>query len=220
MQTTLKEALAAYQAKSIANKTDEQNAIMANATQELIEANIAANALKVGDTIPAFTLPNVKGTNTSSDELLAKGPLVISFYRGGWCPYCNMELRALQQLLPDFEQTGAQLVAISPQTPDNSLNTQEKNKLAFEVLSDVGNNITRSFGLVFTMPADLQNLYDHFGLDLPKHNGDRTFELPMPATYVVDKNGTIQYAFIPADYTQRAEPADVLAALKGLTVGA
>ncbi|OJJ15351.1 alkyl hydroperoxide reductase [marine bacterium AO1-C] len=214
MQTILKEALAAYQAKSIAKKTGEQNAIMANATQALIDANIEAQALKVGDTIPEFSLPNVKGASVDSSELLKQGPLVISFYRGGWCPYCNMELRALQQLLPEFEQAGAQLVAISPQTPDNSLNTQEKNELAFEVLSDVGNQITRKFGLVFTMPIDLQNLYSDFGLDVAKHNGDSTFELPMPATYVVDKNGVIQYAFVPADYTKRAEPSDVLAAVK------
>lgn len=217
--STLKEALAAYQAKSIAKKTDEQNAIMANATQALIDANIEANALKVGDTIPGFSLPNAKGENTNSNALLEQGPLVIAFYRGGWCPYCNLELRALQQLLPEFEKVGAQLVAISPQTPDNSLSTQEKNELSFEVLSDVGNNIARKFGLLFTMPTDLQQLYAHFNLDIPKHNGDQTFELPMPATYVVDKNGVIQYAFIPADYTKRAEPSEVLEVVKGLAVG-
>ncbi len=220
MQTTLKEALAAYQAKSGAKKTDEQKAIMAKATQALIADNIEANALKVGDAIPEFTLPNAKGAHIGSQELLAQGPLVISFYRGGWCPYCNLELRALQQLLPDFKQAGAQLVAISPQTPDHSLSTQEKNELTFEVLSDVGHQVARKFGLVFTMPTDLQNLYNDFGLDLPKHNGDRSFELPMPATYVVGKDGVIQYAFVPADYTQRAEPSEVLAAVKSLAVGA
>ncbi|MEM6717142.1 MAG: peroxiredoxin-like family protein, partial [Cyanobacteria bacterium P01_C01_bin.147] len=140
----------------------------------------------------------------------------IAFYRGGWCPYCNLELKALQNALASIQETGAALVAISPETPDNSLTTQEKNELAFPVLSDLDNQVARQFGLVFQLPASLRPIYDGFGIDLVAYNGNDQFELPIPATYVVQPNGEIVYAFADVDYTKRAEPSDVVNALKAL----
>ncbi|MEL6816065.1 MAG: peroxiredoxin-like family protein, partial [Cyanobacteria bacterium J06598_3] len=130
----------------------------------------------------------------------------------------NMELRALQEILPEIEAAGARLIAISPETPDNSLSTQEKNELTFDVLTDDKNTVARALGLVFALPEALRPIYSSFGIDIPAYNGDESFELPVPATYVVAPNGEIVYAFAEADYTQRAEPAEVVAALKQLTV--
>ena len=140
----------------------------------------------------------------------------MSFYRGGWCPYCNIELRGLQSELASFREHGANLVAVSPQTPDNSLSTTEQNELEFPVLSDVGNTVAKKFGLVFTLPESLRPIYEDFGIDISKSNGDESFEIPVPATFVINRDGHISYAFINADYRKRAEPSDVLAAVKDL----
>jgi peroxiredoxin len=158
-------------------------------------------------------LPDATGTKVSLSALLAKGPVVLAFYRGGWCPYCSTELRALQARLAEFNAAGATLVAVSPQTPDASLSTAEKLNLAFPVLSDEGNQVAESFGLVFSLPEALREVYLGFGLDLPTANGDDTFRLPIPATYVIRADGTVAWRFADADYTKRAEPDDVLAAL-------
>ena len=190
--------------------------IMEQATTDLINSGITEQTLQVGDTIPPISLPNALGKTVNIQDLLTEGALVISFYRGQWCPYCNLELRALQQALPEFKALGASLVAISPQTPDNSLSTTEKNELSFEVLSDVGNQVARQLGLVFQIPEQLRPIYQNFGIDLPEHNGDETFELPIAATYVINRDGKVVYAFVNPDYTQRAEPADILAAVADL----
>ena len=190
--------------------------IMEQATTDLINSGITEQTLQVGDTIPPISLPNALGKTVNIQDLLTEGALVISFYRGQWCPYCNLELRALQQALPEFKALGASLVAISPQNPDNSLSTTEKNELSFEVLSDVGNQVARQLGLVFQIPEQLRPIYQNFGIDLPEHNGDETFELPIAATYVINRDGKVVYAFVNPDYTQRAEPADILAAVADL----
>ncbi|MGF1495985.1 MAG: peroxiredoxin-like family protein [Elainellaceae cyanobacterium] len=192
----------------------ETRQVMLQATEELAKSALVEQALNLGDRIPSFTLPNATGETVDVSELLASGPVVISFYRGGWCPYCNLELRALQQALPEIQALGATLVAVSPETPDSSLTTAEKNELEFQVLSDVGNQVARQFGLVFTLPEDLRPIYAGFGLDIPAHNGDDTFELPLAATYVVAADGTIVHAFVDADYTKRLEPDEIVAALK------
>ena len=189
---------------------------MQQATAELATSDILEQTLKVGDTIPNFTLPNATGQTVDIRNLLARGPVVIAFYRGGWCPYCNLELKALQRALSQIQSTGATLVAISPETPDNSLTTQEKNELAFPVLSDVDNQVARQFGLVFKLPASLRPIYESFGINLVAYNGNDHFELPIPATYVVHPNGEIVYAFANVDYTKRAEPSEVVDALKRL----
>ncbi len=190
--------------------------VMSKATADLESSGIVSNSLKVGDKAPDFELPDPTGSQVKLSELLKNGPVVINFYRGQWCPYCNLELRAFQQLLPEFQQVNAQVIAISPELPDNSLSVKEKRDLAFPVLSDVGNAIARQYGLVFTLAAELRPLYKNFGIDIAASNGDDTYELPVPATYVIDASGIIRYAYASADYTLRAEPSEVLSAVKAL----
>ena len=196
------------------NQPEAIKAVMDKASADLADSGIAEGTLKVGEKVSNFTLTNAVGKQVKLRSLLADGPVVISFYRGQWCPYCNLELRALQQSLPQIKNLGATLVAISPQTPDNSLSTVEKNELTFEVLSDVGNKIAKEFGLVFTLPAELRPIYEGFGIDLPAHNGEESFELPLAATYVVAPDGKIVRTLVDSDYTKRLDPEEILAALR------
>ena len=212
--TSLQEELKAYNQKSRSKKTTEQLAVMDGATQALKDLNLAQKALKIGDTAPDFTLPNAQGKSVNLKELLQKKAVLISFYRGAWCPYCNIELRTLQKVLPQIQEANIDLVAISPHTPDNSLTTQEKNELTFEVLSDANNQLARQFGLVHQLPADLRELYLSFAIDLQKSNGEDSFELPLPATYLIDREGKIIYAFVNEDYTQRVNLDELLAKIK------
>lgn len=189
---------------------------MDNATGKLAVSGIVGRGLKEGDKIPDFALSNAVGRRIDIKDLLAKGPVVLSFYRGSWCPYCNLEMQALQKALPEIESLGATLAAISPQTPDNSLSEKEKSQLTFEVLSDLGNEVAGKFGLVFQLPEEVRPIYQSLGIDLPAHNGDETFELPLAATYVADASGVICKAFVDADYTKRLDPAEVVEALRTL----
>jgi len=184
------------------------------ANRRLAESGAVDRALQAGQRAPAFVLSDATGRSVDSKTLLARGPLVISFYRGAWCPYCNLELQAWQRHLPTLQALGATLVAISPQTPDASLTLAEKHALAYPVLSDLAHRVARQFGIVFTLDAALRPVYEAFGVDLPAHNGDASFELPVPATYLVDRDGTIAGAWIDIDYRRRAEPEDVLARLR------
>lgn len=188
--------------------------LFSNTTQELVATGIAARALNEGDKIPDFVLPNAAGSDVGSAELLAQGPIVINFYRGGWCPYCNLELKAYQDSLPGIRSCGAQLVAISPNLPDRSLSSIEKHALEFEVLSDLKNALARQFGLVFTVGESLRPVYAQLGIDIPEFNGDDSYELPIPATYVVDSDGIIKLAFLDADYSKRLEPSTVIQKLR------
>ncbi|MEQ8998415.1 MAG: peroxiredoxin-like family protein [Coleofasciculus sp. B1-GNL1-01] len=203
-----------------AKMPEETKAVMDQAMEDLVNSGVADQSLKVGDKAPNFRLPNAVGKTVELQDLLSRNPVVISFYRGGWCPYCNLELRTLQQSLPEIKELGATLVAISPQTPDNSLSTVEKNDLEFEVLSDVGNQVAKDFGLVFVLPKELRPIYQDFGIDLPAHNGEDTFELPIPATYVIAQDGTIIHAFVEVDYTKRLDPKEIIAALKQRSIAA
>jgi len=190
-----------------------------DATATLVDSGRADAGLAVGDAMPDFTLPDHTGNDVSLSSLLARGPVVVSFYRGGWCPYCSLELRALQTRLEEITAAGATLVAISPQTPDDSLSTAEKLELRFPVLSDVGNVVADKLGLVFTIPEPLREVYQGFGIDLPAANGDHSFRLPIPATYVLGRDGTVLWRHVDPDYTRRAEPDDVLAALRAAAAG-
>ncbi len=187
---------------------------MHRATAELIASGAAGRALKAGERAPAFTLNDPDGEPVSSTDLLAKGPLVVSFYRGVWCPYCNMELQALEAALPDFEVLGASLVAISPQTAVNSRKSVRQNDLGFPILSDTRNDVAAAFGLRFEMPGYLVELYKGLKNDLPAFNGDPSWTLPMPGRFVIGQDGTILYAEVNPDYTKRPEPADMLPALR------
>ncbi|MEO1131092.1 MAG: peroxiredoxin-like family protein [Cyanobacteria bacterium J06639_1] len=212
--------LADFQNRFRENQAPEILATMQAATDDLEQSGIIDRTFKVGELVPNFELPDVKGDRVELRSLLQRGSVVLSFYRGGWCPYCNLELRALQQIQPQIQAAGATLVAVSPETPDSSLTTSEKNELSYPVLSDVGNIVAREFGLVFTLPETLRPLYAEWGIDIPAHNGDDRFELPVPATYVIAPDGRVAIAFAHADYTQRLDPEAILAALGQLQVPA
>ena len=206
--------LVALEQERRAKRPAELQAVMDQATAELAASGMADGFLQVGDAAPDFVLPDALGNAVTLADLRAQGPVVLSFYRGAWCPYCNLELQLLQQALPDIRALGATLVAISPQTPDNSLTLAEKHGLAFPVLSDAGNAVARRFGLVFTVPESLRAVYDKLGIDIAAHNGDGSFELPVPGTYVVGRDGTIAFAYANVDYTRRVATAEILEALR------
>jgi peroxiredoxin len=189
---------------------------MHRATDELIGSAQAQRARKAGDAMPEFTLLDPDGKSVSSRELLAKGPLVISFYRGVWCPYCNLELQALQEALPGITARGASLVAISPQTAPNSRKSQRDNKLGFPILSDTNSDVAHAFGIRFALPDYLVELYKSFRNDLPAFNNDPAWVLPMPARYVVGTDGIIAYAEVNPDYTRRPDPSELLPVLDRL----
>jgi peroxiredoxin len=213
---SLKKQLAETKAQSGQVIPQDARKVMDAELDRLVKAGLAQQAPKQGEQLPTFTLPNQNDTHKSLEELLKNGPAVIVFYRGGWCPYCNLELRAYQEVLDEIQDRGATLAAISPELPDSSLSTSERNGLAFEVLSDTDSRYAREIGIAFTLSDELREVYGKFGLELEKHNGPGRFTLPLPSTFVVDTDGTIAYAFVDPDYTVRAEPADVLDALDHL----
>lgn len=184
--------------------------------EELKKKRIVDHALNVGDRAPEFTLGDARGRKVSSGELLAKGPMVLVFYRGSWCPFCNLYLRSLQEYVPEFEARGASLVAVSGESPDNTLTVEQKNALTFTVLSDPGFETARRFSIVYEMPEVVNEAVLARGFDMAKYYGTGKAELPLSVTYVIDQGGTIRYAFIDPDYKRRAEPADVLAVLDSL----
>lgn len=190
--------------------------IMRRAGQELADSGQADRALTVGAQAPRFTLPSATAQHVALDDLLTDGPVVLTFYRGAWCPYCNIALHALQQHHEAITDRGARLVAVSPQIPDESLTLMEKHALAFDVLSDIGSDTAKQYGLAFDLPEDLAAVYDRLGFDLQRVNGGHPRTLPLPATYIIDRDGTIRWAFVDTDYTTRAEPTDILAALDAL----
>ncbi|HEY2664369.1 MAG TPA: peroxiredoxin-like family protein [Candidatus Binataceae bacterium] len=187
---------------------------MYRATAEMVASGAARRAKKAGDTAPSFSLKDPEGNIVSSDELLQKGPLVVSFYRGVWCPYCNMELQALEAAKPQFDKYGASLVAISPQTAPNSRKSMRQNQLSFPILSDVKGKVGAAFGLRFDLPDYLVELYKSLKNDLPAFNDDPNWTLPMPARYVIGQDGTILYSEVNPDYTHRPEPEDMIPMLQ------
>lgn len=187
---------------------------MHRATAELKASGAAQRALRVGDQAPAFTLNDPDGRPVSSTELLGKGPLVVTFYRGVWCPYCNMELQALQATLPAILEASANLVAISPQVASNSRKSVRQNALTFPILSDPHNDVAAAFGLRFALQDYLVDLYKSLKNDLPSFNGDPSWTLPMPARYVIAPDGTIVYAEVNPDYTRRPDPSQMLPAIR------
>jgi peroxiredoxin len=191
----------------------QQLEAMHRATAELIVSGQAGRALKAGDKAPDFVLNDPDGKPVSSRDLLTKGPLVLSFYRGVWCPYCNLELQALQAALPAMEERGASVIAISPQTAPNSRRSQRENKLGFPILSDAKAEVANAFGIRFALPGYLVEVYKGFKNDLPLINDDPSWVLPMPARYVIGTDGIIAYAEVNPDYTQRPDPTELLPVL-------
>jgi len=220
METTKKqgelEALLEERKKaSNAKASDEKKKIYAEGIENVKNSGILENALNVGDKAPNFTLNNALNKPVSLYDELKNGPVVLTWYRGGWCPYCNITLHNLQDRLPDFQKEGATLMALTPEVPDKSLSTSEKNNLEFTVLSDVNNVVGKEYGVVFELIPGVASIYEK-GFGLSKFNGNNDNELPLAATYVIDKNGIIKYAFLDADYRKRAEPEVLLQVLESL----
>ncbi len=210
---SLQQQLDAFRAEWTAKAPAGRAELYQAKIDELHRSGILDGALKPDDAGPAFTLPDACGNLISSAAMLGKGPLVVTFYRGGWCPYCNLQLRAYQGILDEIKQRGADLVAISPEKPDNALTTAEKSALKFSVLSDQSNRVARAFGLVYTLPVELQQALSSIGKALPSMNGDESWELPVPATFVIGRDGKIAFAHVDVDYRRRLEPMDVLSAV-------
>jgi peroxiredoxin len=196
------------------NAPPEIHPIMERATAELIASGQAVRAVKAGDRAPQFRLKDQDGNEVSSTTLLEKGPLVVTFYRGVWCPYCNIELQALNEVLPQLRSYGASLVAISPQTAVNSRKSVRTNHLDFPVLSDQNNEIAAAFGLRFALPDYLIELYKKLKNDLPMFNGDPSWTLPIPARYIIGKDGIVLYSEVNPDYTHRPDPSEMFAILE------
>jgi peroxiredoxin len=192
----------------------ETQAVHAQAVEELKQRRLAANILPVGAKTPAFELPDHDGKTVSSTNLLAKGRLVLCFIRGRWCPFCVGQMEAMNLILPQIEQAGAMLGAISPQTVKQSFFMHDQHKLRFPLLSDAGNMVARQFGLTYRVPALQEAVYRRAFVNLPFTNGDESWELPIPATYILDGAGTVLYASANEDYTERPEPGEIVDALQ------
>lgn len=216
---TLNALLQETLAKSQAQFPPEALKIIRAADEDVRARGVGQGALKQGDSFPDATLPDASGKSVSLRALNQAGPLIISFYRGGWCPYCNLELKAYQGLLGEVTALGGQLIAVSPEKPDNSLTTAEKNALSFPVLTDTGYQLAKAIGIAFELPTGLQNLFSGFGMNLPDLNADTGWALPIPATFVVDRGGKIVLADVDPQYTRRLEPAVAIAALKACASG-
>ena len=176
------------------------------------------DAIKVGQKATSFELPDPTGNSISLEALLAKGPVVLTFYRGGWCPYCNLQLRALQARLEDIQALGATLVAVSPQVPDGSMTQDEISEIDFVVLSDQDAKVASQYGIAWEVP---DFLLDHMrvdrNLDLETINNGNGSVLPIPATFVLNSDGVVTWRFVDVDYRTRAEPDDIINALKVLS---
>jgi peroxiredoxin len=192
----------------------ETQAIHSRAIIELQERHLAANIFPAGAIAPEFALPDHDGRNVSSTDLLEKGRLVLCFIRGRWCPFCVGQMEAMNLVAPQIEQAGATLVAISPQTVKQSFFMHDQHRLRFPLLSDAGNKVTRQFGLTYRVPEPQEAVYRRAFVNLPLANGDESWELPIPATYILDRDGTVLFASANEDYTERPEPADIVGLLQ------
>ncbi len=214
---SLQSEIEALKFKNRAKAPPEKLATYADGIEAVKKAEVTRTAKQVGDNAPDFLLPDAKGGDFVLSQALAKGPVVLTWYRGGWCPYCNLQLAAYQRILPKIEKLGATLVAISPELPDKSLTTVEKNGLKFQVVSDRNLVVAGRYGLVFKLTPAVVELYGEF-FDIAEYNGEDAAknQLPLAATYVIGGDGKIAWSFLESDYTLRAEPADILKALEGL----
>ena len=209
----LREILAERKALAAKYVPAETRDAYARVIAELKERDLARNALSVGAKAPTFELTDHNGKVVSSAQLLATGRLVVCFIRGRWCPFCVGQMEAMNLIAPLVGEAGASLVAISPQTVKQSSFMHEQHKLRFPLLSDAGNKVARQFGLVYSVPEYQQDIYKRVFVNLPLVNGDDSWELPIPATFVIDRNGTAVYASADEDYTERPEPLEILRSL-------
>ncbi|HLG84137.1 MAG TPA: peroxiredoxin-like family protein [Bradyrhizobium sp.] len=213
---SLEQELAAFKADFLRTAPAGRAALYEAKIEELRTGFALERAINVDQVAPDFALQDATGESIVLNKLLLSGPVVLTFYRGGWCPYCNIQLRAYQSVLSQITSLGGHLVAISPQLPDSSLDTASKNALKFHVLSDVGNAVARSYGLVYSLPDEIRAALRTNNKALPSINGDDSWELPVPATYVVARDGKVALAYIEVDYRKRLEPAVLLSCLASL----
>jgi peroxiredoxin len=195
--------------------SEEKKKVYAEGLEAVKNSGILDKALNIGDKAPNFILNNALNKPVALYDELKKSPVILTWYRGGWCPYCNITLQYFQERLPDFQKAGAILIALTPELPDKSLTTTEKHKLQFLVLSDVKNKIGKEYGVVFQLTPEVASIYQE-AFNLHQYNGDESNELPLAATYVIDQDGVIQFAFLDFDYRNRAEPDEIIAALAAI----
>lgn len=198
-----------------ANFSKEDMAVMTKAANDLA-TSMPEPGLKVGDVAPDFSLPNAFGKQTRLSDYLKRGPVILVFYRGAWCPFCNIQLNAMHKSMPMFKKYHANLITVTPQTPDKSKDQLKKSKYPFEVLSDMDSQVMKDYKLYFELPAELVAVYKKLGLDIEAFNGPGRNVLPVPGTFVIDRQGIIRAAFADTDYKKRMEPRDILAALKNI----
>lgn len=212
-QTSLKSKLEERKANFALKASDNKKRAYREGIESIVKDSITSTAQQVGDKAPDFTLTNALGNSVTLSEYLEKGKVVLTWYRGNWCPYCNLTLHALNEELSNFEVNGARLIALTPELPDESMSTAEKHELQFEVLSDLGNEVARKYGIVFQLTDEVAGMYNK-SFELNKHNGDESNELPLAATYIINQEGVIEYAFLDADYRNRVEPSELTAFLE------
>lgn len=212
-EPSLSQELEAFSAKMAEQFPAEVRAKFAQGVQEVRDLGIAESSLGVGGRVPDATLIGAEHEPIELAKLWAEGPVVLAFYRGGWCPYCNLQLKALQRSLAQIENAGATLVAVTPELPEKASMTIEKNTLGYLVLTDPDNALARQLGIVFTLPEVIRPIYDQ-RIGLAQFNGNDKNELPLAATYVIDRSGVIRWVFRDADYTRRAEPSDIVQAVR------
>jgi peroxiredoxin len=215
---TLEEEL--QEIRDAARADEKLQAAYEDLVGRLDRAETAQRALKIGDHMPSFVLPNAEGRLIVSDELLARGPLVVSFFRGNWCPYCRKALKALEGALPRIESARGQLVALTPETGRHLTDTKKGQRLSYEILSDLDGAVGLQFGVLFRAPAAYRAVLAGFGIDLAERHGNEAWFIPMPASFVIDRSGIVRYAFVDVDFTHRAEPREIIAVLQSLEDGA
>ena len=210
---SLKQTLDRHKAASGGRVNPAARTVMQHCIADLKASGIEAGALAAGDTMPDFELPDQHGNRKRFYDYLKASRVVLNIYRGGWCPYCNLEMKALAGALPAIREKGVNLVAMSPEVLSKAEATANGSGIGIDILSDAGNVVSQKLGLVFELPEALRPIYRDIGIDLAACNGDETFRLPVPATYIVEQDGCIRYAYVNADYTQRIEPSDIIARL-------
>jgi len=214
---SLSEKTSAFYQQYLRKEKPEVIRLKSACQDELTASGIGRSCLQAGDRIPPFNLPNLAGETVDAATLLARGPLVLSFYRGSWCGFCNLEMRALQDALPFIREAGGELVAISPDVSEGPAEVVDTYGFEFELLTDRGNAVARQFGLTYAMDERLQPLYkDEFGIDIGGYSGEGSWDLPITATYIVDRSGVIVEAFTDPDHTHRMEPRDIVLRLRAL----
>lgn len=209
---SLKTVLEAKKQRFLDNAEEHKKKAYQAGVDTVSRSGIAGKAKNVGDKAPNFTLQNANNLAVQLEDYLKKGKVILTWYRGGWCPYCNFTLQHLQKEIPNFNAHGANLIALTPELPDHTLNTVQKNELKFEVLSDIDNKVANEYGLVFYLGDEVARLYNQ-SFNLVGYNGNDKNELPLAATYIIDQSGLIEYAFLEADYRMRAEPSELTAFL-------